>query len=579
MPKGSKPIRQDALKGKERISPPIGKATAKTGRESVSRFASERKRAEEALLESSRAILKYRDFNDAARSIFESCKDLIGYTGGYVALLTKDGTENEVLFLDPGGLSCTVDPSLPMPIRGLRGEAYRTGEAVYCNYFPKSEWVNYLPPGHVPIDNVLFAPLVIEGKVVGLLGLANKPGGFTDNDARLATGFGELASIALLNSRMWESLQHSEERFRSITQTANDAIVTADGSGNIILWNRRAQTIFGYSGDEVVSKPITLIMPERFRENHRQGINRVVSTGEEKIIGKTVEIVGLRKDGSEFPVELSLAAWKAKEEIFFTAIMRDITERKATEELKEEFLAMVSHEMKTPLTVLLGGLHTVLTESDSLSQNERNGLIKDAYLEAESLSNLVSNLLEMTRLQAGRLVLRAEPVNVRQLLENMVARAKDQHPRHKFFVEVTGRLPYIAADKTQLERIVFNLLDNAAKYSREGSTVKVLGKIHGNELVICVSDTGEGISPDDQVRLFAPFERLGRGSGGNAGGTGLGLVLCRRLVEAHGGRIWVESELGKGSTFYFTLPLNKQASGQNQNEPARQSKPAKSQPA
>jgi len=147
-----------------------------------------------AMLEASRAVLEYHKFDDAARSIFDSCKNLIGATAGYVALLSEDGTENELLFLESGGLSCTVDPSLPMPIRGLRAEAYRTGKTVYDNAFSNSEWMKYIPKGHVDLENVIFAPLIINEKVVGLLGLANKEGGFLDDDARIVSAFGDLPS-------------------------------------------------------------------------------------------------------------------------------------------------------------------------------------------------------------------------------------------------------------------------------------------------------------------------------------------------------------------------------------------------
>jgi PAS domain S-box-containing protein len=176
-----------------------------------------------ALLESSRAVLQYREFKDSAKSIFNSCKNLIGARAGYVALLTPDGSENELLHLGAGGLSCKVDPALPMPVRGLRESAYRTCKTVFDNRFSKSQWVDYLPDGHAVLENVLFAPLVINDRAVGLLGLANKPGGFTEHDARIATGFSEFSSVALLNSRTLESLEHSEERFRSVVETAIDA--------------------------------------------------------------------------------------------------------------------------------------------------------------------------------------------------------------------------------------------------------------------------------------------------------------------------------------------------------------------
>jgi PAS domain S-box-containing protein len=294
---------------------------------------SKRRQAEiSALLESSRAILEYHEFKDSARSIFDSCKNLIGAKAGYIALLSKDGKENEVLFLDSGGLPCTVDSRLPMPIRGFREEAYRTGKAVYHNDFLKSEYIQFMPEGHVSLENVLFAPLMIHGKVVGLLGLSNKPEGFTENDAHMASAFGELAAIALSNSRTLEALEHSKERFRSVVETAGDAIISIDSHGEIIFWNKSAETLFGYSSYEMVGKPLSSIMPERFREAHQNSMNRVVSMGKSNIHGKTVEMFGLRRDGSEFPLELSLANWEIKEGIFFTGIIRDITERKKMEE-------------------------------------------------------------------------------------------------------------------------------------------------------------------------------------------------------------------------------------------------------
>lgn len=183
----------------------------------------ERRRDEtQALLTGARAVLKHRQFSVAARTIFDSAKQLIGASAGYVALLSESGEENEVLFLDAGGQPCTVDPELPMPIRGLRSEAYHTGRVVYENDFANSEWMHFMPEGHTHLENVMFAPLIIEGKTVGLMGLANKPGGFIEEDKQMAAAFGELAAIALHNSRLLEALRESEERFRIISELISD---------------------------------------------------------------------------------------------------------------------------------------------------------------------------------------------------------------------------------------------------------------------------------------------------------------------------------------------------------------------
>ncbi|UCC87844.1 MAG: PAS domain S-box protein, partial [Anaerolineales bacterium] len=307
--------------------------------------ASRRRRAEvSALLEGARAVLAHRSFEQAARAIFDACKNLLGARAGYVALLTDDGTENEVVFLEPGGLPCSVDPKLPMPIRGLRETAYREGIPVYDNDFAHGQWAKLLPDGHVGLDSVLFAPLVVKGIAVGLLGLANKPGGFDEHDAHLASAFGELASIALFNSRTLKWLETSEERFRSVAVSASAAIITTDSQGAIVFWNRAAESIFGYTADEAMGKPLTFLMPERSQAIHRQELGRMVSTRRPAAPRKAVEMVGLRKRGDEFAMDASYSTWETQEGTFFTHIIRDITERKkaaqALQERTREMAAM-----------------------------------------------------------------------------------------------------------------------------------------------------------------------------------------------------------------------------------------------
>jgi PAS domain S-box-containing protein len=506
------------------------------------------------LLTGASAILKHRQFEDAARTIFDSCKNIVEASAGYVALLSKEGTENEVLFLDSGGLQCRVDPSLAMPIRGLRAEAYNLGKVVYDNDFSISEWVRYLPIGHVGLDNVLFAPLIIEGRVVGLLGLANKPGGFTENDARLASAFGELAAVALLNSRTLETLENSEERFRSVAETASDAIAVVDQHGKIIFWNRGAETMFGFASDEVINQEATIIMPAQFHEAHKQGLHRIVSTGKSKIIGKTVEMVGLRKDDSEFPLELSLASWTTKEGIFFTAIIRDITEHKKLDQAKDEFISLVSHEIRTPLTVVSGSLRTAMAEG--ISPNETRELLQNATEGADSLAAILENMLELSRHQAGGFYLRIEPVSISDVVESVVKKLNNQGANQRFSVDIPSDVSLVEADPLRVERILYNLLENATKYSPEESEIKVYSRKEDEFLVTHVVDQGTGISPHDREKLFELFQRLGTASNPTEG-LGLGLVVCKRLVEAHSGWIKVESELGRGSTFSFALPLCK----------------------
>ena len=223
---------------------------AEREREALLKEIQAREREKAALLAGASTILEGRPFVETARAIFDRCRELVGAQSGYVALLSENGEENEVLFLEAGGRSCTVDPNLPMPIRGLRAEAYRTGRAVYENDFSNSEWSRFMPPGHVRLDNALFAPLNLQGKTVGLIGLANKPGGFTDKDATEAAAFGNLAAIALRNSRDRESLRSSEERLRLAMEATSDGLWDWDLVSGHVYWNPRAYTMLGYAPDE-----------------------------------------------------------------------------------------------------------------------------------------------------------------------------------------------------------------------------------------------------------------------------------------------------------------------------------------
>ena len=186
--------------------------------------ASMREKELHAIMDGSKSVLEQKGFTESARAIFDHCKNLIGATSGYVALLSDTGEENEVLFLEAGGLPCDVNPNLPMPIRGLRAEAYHSNKAVYHNDFMNSEWSNFMPKGHVILKNVMFTPLVINEKTVGIIGLANKATDFNDNDAKMATCFGELAAIALQNNRNLDQRITAEQQREKVIIDLNKAL-------------------------------------------------------------------------------------------------------------------------------------------------------------------------------------------------------------------------------------------------------------------------------------------------------------------------------------------------------------------
>jgi diguanylate cyclase (GGDEF)-like protein/PAS domain S-box-containing protein len=284
-----------------------------------------------ALLEASRAVLVYRDFEPAARAILEACKNLIGAGVGYVGLMNEDGTRDNVLFSNPDDFPWDEHLEQSRPTRELRAEAYLAGEAMYLNDLLAASDGDVRTGAFPAVQNILFAPLSVEGNSVGLLAFGNKAEGFTEEDARMASAFGELAAVSLESSRALQALELSEERFRSVAESTGDAIVTFDSEEHIVYWNPGAEEVFGYSAAEMIGRRLTLVAPGDLREAYRKAVNEVESGGSSSSLAQPAEMIGRRKDGSTFPLELSFAGWTTRNGVFLTSVIRDITERKLTE--------------------------------------------------------------------------------------------------------------------------------------------------------------------------------------------------------------------------------------------------------
>jgi len=355
---------------------------------------------------------------------------------------------------------------------------------------------------------------------------------------------------------LFRDLKLREEQYRDLYEEAPDAYLSCGADGIIKRANRSAAELLGYSREELVGKPVSdLYADTPSGKAVAEGVFRRFLAGEEV---RDQELEVKRADGTSVWVSLSVRPIRDKEGrvVASRSIMVNITEQKKLDQLKDDFIGLVSHELRSPMTVITGAINTALTEAERLSPEETRQLLEDAAAESELLSNLLTNLLELSRAQAQRLVLYSEAIDVKKIIGEALDKIKRQYSTHKFVIKLPRRLPPVQADPLRLERILYNLLENAVKYSPSGGEVRVSAKSQGEHLVFGVSDQGIGISPADQSKLFAPFQRLEKRPSG-VRGVGLGLLVCRRLVEAHGGHIWVESEPGHGSTFFFTMPLSR----------------------
>ena len=369
-----------------------------------------------------------------------------------------------------------------------------------------------------------------------------------DSKGELKGGFGTVQDITK------RKLIENELRVKDFAVTsAASGIAITDMDGIVTYVNLACLSMWDYEQEEeVLGKHAN-----NFFANKKEfgvALKAVLKEGVWQGEGKA-----RRSDGSTFDVQVlaNLVTDADGEPFCMMASFVDITERKKLEQLKDEFIGLVSHELRTPLTVIGGCLSTLITEWNRLSPSEVQQLLKDALLESESLSHLIENLLELSRAQAQQLTLYSEMIDIKSLVRETLHKIKQQAPSHRFVTSIPSEPMLMHADPLRIERILYNLLDNAAKYSPPGSQIKVSANAEPELLVIGVSDHGKGLSSSEQARIFGPFQRLENSRPDHARGAGLGLMVCRRLVEAHGGEIWVESKKGRGSTFFFSLPRRK----------------------
>jgi PAS domain S-box-containing protein len=365
-----------------------------------------------------------------------------------------------------------------------------------------------------------------------------------------------------------KEFRESEERIRGLVETSTDAIISANEEGRITLWNKAAEKIFGYSEGEALGKPLTLIMPEEYRERHGRGFKHYLETGETRVIGKTVELEGLRKDGTKFPLELSLSDMRRDERHIFTAVIRDITERKGLVEeikqhheelkayasqlehsnkMKELFTDIMRHDLQNPVAVIKG-LSSILGEGE-ISKSLRREL-EMIRKNAEKLQEMIETASKYAKLEDAE-ELDFQELDLNETLKEVIRSYKSLLEEKKMKLSYRGEGKKPAMVNPMIEDAFGNLLSNAIKYSPEGSEIVIEVEEEGGEWRIAVKDSGGGIPDESKEAIFSRFKRLDKRG---VKGTGLGLAIVKRIAELHKGRAWVEDNPEGGSIFYVTVP-------------------------
>ncbi|HEX7113569.1 MAG TPA: response regulator [Steroidobacter sp.] len=345
-------------------------------------------------------------------------------------------------------------------------------------------------------------------------------------------------------------------RLSSILDNVVDAIVTINESGSIESWSKGAERLFGYTTGEVLRRNVRMLMPEPHASAHDGYLKRYLETGERRLIGRRRELEARHKDGRIIPVDLAISEMQIGSRRLFIGIVRDMTARHEVERLKTDFVSTVSHELRTPLTSIAGSLGLLAGAAAGELPDKAARLIEIARLNCERLVRLINDILDLERAESGRLDLRLEPQRLKPLVQHAID--LNRAYAHNFGVSIElaeGADPEVLVDRDRLVQVITNILSNAAKFSPQGGVVHVSIEVVGDQARVSVKDQGPGIAPEFRPRLFQRFAQADSSDSRAKGGTGLGLSIAKSMIERLGGTIGFESTVGRGSTFYITLPV------------------------
>lgn len=347
-----------------------------------------------------------------------------------------------------------------------------------------------------------------------------------------------------------------ESRNKAILETVVDGIITIDEFGIIETVNPATRNIFGYSKVEMVGQNVKMLMPNPYKDEHDAYLKHHHETGEKGVIGIGREVEGQRKDGSIFPLELAVSEMIINGEKHFTGIIRDITERKLADKLKEEFISTVSHELRTPLTSIRGSIGLLTGGLAGELSDKAKQLLAIAHNNTERLLMLINDILDLSKIESGQMNFHFKEIEVLPFLKEAIESNHGYAEQYgvEFILECSVNGTKLQADANRLMQVMNNLMSNAAKFAPKGDKIKISAARHHQQIRISVTDHGCGIPKELEGRIFDKFTQADSSDTRQVGGTGLGLNISKAMVEKHNGRISFVSEVGVGSTFFFDIP-------------------------
>ena len=410
------------------------------------------------------------------------------------------------------------------------------------------------------------APILSKSRVLGIIVVGSrKLHRFAQREIHLLKAFGSQLGAALENAQLYEQVNRSRDYIENLVENAGDAIVSTDAQDTILSWNRAAEVIFGYTKDEVLGKNLAILAPQNHPTELLDLRTKVELTGPMR----NLEVRRKRKDGSIFNVALAVSATKDKDGnvIGFLYIAKDITEAKHYERrlrqldrMKSDFVSNVSHELRTPLTAIKGSVDNMLDGITGPNNERQTRYLNRIKSNADRLGRLINELLDLSRIESGKIDLRPADLPMVSVAKEVAETLRPVAAEKLISLEVgdCGGEVFAWADRDKITQVLVNLIGNAVKFTPAHGRVTVSVSKEGPASVrVSVTDTGPGIPEEEIDKVFDKFYQVARVNKEKTKGAGLGLAISKALVEMHGGRLWIESELGNGSVFSFTVPAHR----------------------
>ncbi len=548
-------------------------------------------RQREYLLRITRAMTSRLDLPSLLKLILSSAAELVGCRAGLIAL-EQEPTEflprqailprfqiRAIYNISPQSLPA-FEPlldAIPLIARGV-GED-EGGDPLDFYYLDLQARVRQVEERlGIPLGQVVGLPLFFEDELLGIIFLFRTEYAFTEMDWQFLEGFANQAAIAVRNARLYHQLETERSRLATIIENSADGIMILNGERRVMVINQALAAMVGMTPEEALGRPCHEVLT---LENVQGDDLCQVEYSMEMLPREGLRCEGdlYRPGGGRVTVSVIYTPLydEANRLVNIIVNVHDITRFREEEEMKSTFTSIISHELKTPVALIKGYAQTLARPDVEWDQETARQGLQIIEEEADRLEMLINNLLDVSRIQASGLRLDYADVNLQTLAQKVAEAYRTQTATHQIELDFPHELPLVWGDEERLRQVLTNLVSNAIKYSPEGGIIRIGGWTDQGDgtqpdqprVILYVADQGIGIPPEEIPHIFDRFYRVDSSLRRSTAGTGLGLFLAKAIVEAHGGQIWVRSEPGKGTTFFFSLPVShgQEAATQTINHP------------